>query len=172
MYVCMYVCMRIYICIYIYVYVHIYIYTYIHTYVYTYIYIGRGSSAVVQDGDDAEATLSARVLQSRRRLHEPGQPHCCSSGIPAGETRRYMCPHTITYLASSTCYYARVRILQAPPHCSSSGIPACRHRSPLRPLDLLRYMCPHATLYVSSYCYICVLTLLSMCAHTSIYVST
>ena len=31
------------------------------------------------------------------------------------------------------------------------------------------YMCPHSTVYVSSYCYICVLILLYMCPHTSIY---
>ena len=27
-------------------------------------------------------------------------------------------------------------------------------------------MCPHTTIYVSSYCYICVLIVLYMCAHT------
>ena len=27
-------------------------------------------------------------------------------------------------------------------------------------------MCPHTTMYVSSYCYICVLTVLCMCPHT------
>ena len=32
------------------------------------------------------------------------------------------------------------------------------------------YMCPHSTVYVSSYCYICVLILLYMCPHTSMYV--
>ena len=31
---------------------------------------------------------------------------------------------------------------------------------------------PHTTTYVSSYCYICVLILLHMCAHTAIYVSS
>ncbi len=32
-------------------------------------------------------------------------------------------------------------------------------------------MCPHTAVYVSSYCYVCVLMLLYMCLHTAIYVS-
>jgi hypothetical protein len=39
---------------------------------------------------------------------------------------------------------------------------------------LLLYMCPHAAIYVSSYCYtaISVLILLYMCPHTAIHVSS
>jgi hypothetical protein len=33
-------------------------------------------------------------------------------------------------------------------------------------------MCPHTAMYVSSYCYVCVLILLCMCPHTSMYVSS
>jgi hypothetical protein len=33
-------------------------------------------------------------------------------------------------------------------------------------------MCPHTAIYVSSYCYVCVLILLYMCPHTAIYVSS
>ncbi len=32
-------------------------------------------------------------------------------------------------------------------------------------------MCPHPAIYVSSYCYVCVLILLCMCPHTAMYVS-
>ncbi len=37
---------------------------------------------------------------------------------------------------------------------------------------MLLYMCPHTAIYVSSYCYICVLILLYMCPHTALYVSS
>ncbi len=34
------------------------------------------------------------------------------------------------------------------------------------------YVCPHTAMYVSSYCYICVLILLYMCPHTAVYMSS
>jgi hypothetical protein len=34
------------------------------------------------------------------------------------------------------------------------------------------YMCPHTTIYVSSYCYICVLIQVYMCPHTAMYLSS
>jgi hypothetical protein len=34
---------------------------------------------------------------------------------------------------------------------------------------VLLYVCPHATIYVSSFYYICVLILLGMCLHSTIY---
>jgi hypothetical protein len=37
---------------------------------------------------------------------------------------------------------------------------------------ILLYMCPHTAIYVSAYCYICVLILLYMCPHAAIYVSS
>ncbi len=37
---------------------------------------------------------------------------------------------------------------------------------------MLLYMCPHATIYVSSYYYVCVLILLYMCPHTIMCVSS
>jgi hypothetical protein len=36
---------------------------------------------------------------------------------------------------------------------------------------ILLYVCPHTTIYVASYSYICVLILLYKCLHTPIYVS-
>ena len=50
------------------------------------------------------------------------------------------------------------------------GLYMCPHpyTSGKRALLLLSeaYMCPHTTIYVSSYCYICVLTVLNVCPHT------
>ncbi len=34
------------------------------------------------------------------------------------------------------------------------------------------HMCPHTAMYVSSYCYVCVLILLHVCPHTAMYVSS
>jgi hypothetical protein len=36
---------------------------------------------------------------------------------------------------------------------------------------ILLYMCPHTAIHMSSYCYKCVLILLYMCPHTATYVS-
>jgi hypothetical protein len=37
---------------------------------------------------------------------------------------------------------------------------------------MLSHVCPHTAVYVSSYCCICVLTLLCVCPHTAVYVSS
>jgi hypothetical protein len=57
--------------------------------------------------------------------------------------------------------------------CAVRACMQCLVRIPLDIGTTLFYMCPHTVLYVSSYCYVRVLTpYCSMCPHTAIYVSS
>jgi hypothetical protein len=53
----------------------------------------------------------------------------------------------------------------------ASGMSSILPPHPLSP-DVHVYVCPHTAVYVSSYCYMCVLILLYMSAHTAVYVSS
>jgi hypothetical protein len=91
--------------------------------------------------------------------------HCSSVYMPAPSEFASL------FTCSLVHYYMRphaaicVLILRT----SSQLSEACRY---LLPLLSACCMCPHTTIYVSSYCYICVLILLYMCPHTAIYVSS
>ncbi len=68
----------------------------------------------------------------------------------------------LLYWYKSTSTDAAAGNTQGAARCDGSWAPFC--------WCLLR--CPHTAIYVSSYCYICVLILLYMCPHTSVYVSS
>jgi hypothetical protein len=59
----------------------------------------------------------------------------------------YMCPHAATNATATRL-------------STTSGIYIC---------SIYVYMCPHTSIYVSSYCYKCVLILVYMCPQTTMY---
>jgi hypothetical protein len=99
----------------------------------------------------------------------------------------YMCPRTAVYVYSySHCYihdlilrlwschpsahaYIRVLVL-ALPYVSAYNICVLISLC-MRTSWATKTVCPHTAIDVSSYCYICVLILLYMCPHLSIYAS-
>ena len=105
----------------------------------------------------------------------------------------HMCPHTTIYVSAYYCVYICVLILlvcvdrreglvdlvtpgtllHMCPHtvssycCSSvAAVAAMLQQHYL----CVRILCPHTAIYVSSYCYVCVLMLLYMCHQGSLHV--
>jgi hypothetical protein len=82
-----------------------------------------------------------------------------------------MCPHTVPQASLRKCVLI---LLFVSSYCAEGIAPSYYCICVL----ILLYMCPHTTVYVSSYYYmcphttICFLILLCMCPHTTVYVSS